>query len=94
MRMIRRVGLLLTLCLIFASHAGAGDDTLVVAMKVSFDSLCQTRSSSRQALILSHHWADTLVYRGPRLKSPGSSRRPTKRNPRKNEETSCRRPSS
>ncbi len=64
-RTIRRLSLVLTFCLGFASHAGAGDDTLVVAMKVSFDSLCQTRSSSRQALILCHHWADTLVYRDP-----------------------------
>lgn len=64
-RMIRRMGLALALCLGFSSHAGAGDDTLVVAMKVSFDSLCQTRSSSRQTLILCHHWADTLVYRDP-----------------------------
>jgi len=64
-RMIRWVALLPTLCLIFASHADAGNDTLVVAMKVSFDSLCQTRSSSRQTLILCHHWADTLVYRDP-----------------------------
>ncbi|MCF8061794.1 MAG: hypothetical protein K9M82_04690 [Deltaproteobacteria bacterium] len=63
--MIRRLSLIPVLCLGLASPIEAGDDTLVVAMKVSFDSLCQTRSSSRQTLILCHHWADTLVYRDP-----------------------------
>ncbi len=62
---------LVQLCLVLGVWAGlpafctAGADTLVVAMKVSFDSLCQTRSSSRQTLTLCHHWADTLVYRDP-----------------------------
>jgi len=40
-------------------------DTLVVGVKMNLCSLATTDSSTRQALVLSHNWADTLVYRDP-----------------------------
>ena len=57
--------LIMTLSLGSAPTAAGGNDTLVVGMKLHFDSLCQTRSTSRQTLLLCHNWADTLVYRDP-----------------------------
>lgn len=43
----------------------AGGDTLVVGIKTYLNSLSTTESSTRQTLVLSHNWADTLVYRDP-----------------------------
>ncbi len=63
--MLRMLGLVSLACLFLAAPCGAARDTLVVGEKVGFDSLCQTLSNSRQALILCHNWADTLVYRDP-----------------------------
>ena len=59
------IALILTLSLGHIPTAESGNDTLVVGMQHHFDSLCQTRSTSRQTLLLSHNWADTLVYRNP-----------------------------
>jgi len=53
------------LCLATVPPCAADPNTLVVGMKTTLNSLSTTDSSTRQTLVLSHHWADTLVYRDP-----------------------------
>ena len=47
--------------------AAAEDNTLKIAMKTRIDTLAPSRSTTRETFIMCHHWADTLVYRDPKL---------------------------
>jgi len=64
-RILFFLALILTLSFGHNPSAWSGNETLVVGMQLHFDSLCQTRSTSRQTLLLSHNWSDTLIYRDP-----------------------------
>lgn len=48
-----------------ATPCNAEKDTLVLGIKTKIPALDITRSTTRQALIFSHNWTDTLVYRDP-----------------------------
>lgn len=52
----------------WVGQCDGGNDTLVVAMKTRFESLSPARSTTRQTLVLSHNWGDTLIYRDPKQK--------------------------
>lgn len=47
----------------------AQEDTLIVAYKSHINTLGLSIPTTRKAFVLSHNWADTLVYRDPQKKT-------------------------